>query len=77
MSAVEYLEEQIQTLERHSASIQELLALVLDAVGEPVTVTKESVDERKKNGWGNQGIVIDGDPAETDLVLYIGEFSGE
>lgn len=67
-------EEKIAALEKSVSAMQELLALVLDAVGEPVTVSHERIADTKKNGWGIQAIQIDGDPARgDDLVLYMTE----
>ena len=61
--------EQIEILEKELAGTQQMLALVLKTIGEPVVVTKETI----ANGLGNQLIQVDDDIAADAFIFQLAE----
>lgn len=64
-------DEHIAGLERELTATQEMLAFVLKAVGEPVTVTKEMV----KDGLKNKEIRIDEDLTDEAFIFSLRDAS--
>lgn len=44
------MSEEVESLERELRGVQEMLALVLDEIGHPVEITKESIKRGLPNG---------------------------